>query len=75
MKSWQQLGEVELVEVVGSKGSSALGALSETGVVTTADALGAEDMEALGEDRVLLSGTAARAVQLGLQGEGVWLPP
>ncbi len=54
------------MEVVGSKGGAALGALAKPRVVATPDALGAEDVEALCEDRVLLPCAAARAVQFGL---------
>lgn len=55
------------MEVIGSKGSTTLGTLSETGVITTADALGAEDMETLGEDSVLLPRATAGTVELGLR--------
>lgn len=56
------------MEVVSSKGSSTLGALPEAGVIATANAFRAKDMETLREDRVLLPCTAARAVQFGLAG-------
>ena len=66
------LGQVELVEVVSSEGSSTLGTLSKTRVIATPNALRAEDMETLGKDSIFFTGTAARAVQLGLGrgGEG-----
>ncbi len=54
------------MEVVGSKGCSTLGALAKPRVVAAPDALGAEDVEAFGEDGVLLPCAAARAVQFGL---------
>jgi len=55
------------VEVVGPKCSTTFGTLAEPGVVAVLDALGAEDMEALGEHCVLLASAAAGAVQFGLQ--------
>ena len=53
------------MKVISSKGCTTLRTLSQARVIATPDALGAEDMEALGENRVLSSG-ATRAVQLSL---------
>ena len=57
------------MKVISSEGGATLWTLAEARVVATADALGAEDMEALGKNRVLLTSAAAGAVQLGLWGE------
>lgn len=55
------------MEVVGPEGCVALGALALPGVVARLHALKAEDVEALGEHRVLLAHVAAWARQAGLQ--------
>lgn len=55
------------MEVVGAEGTVALGALPLSGVVTHLETLVAEHVEALGEHRLLVSGVAAGAAQLGLQ--------
>ena len=55
------------MEVIRAKGRPTLGTLAETRVVAIADTLGAEDVETLGEDSVLLARTAAGAVELGLR--------
>ena len=60
--------DVDAVEVVGPEGGVALGALPLPGVVAALDALEAEDVEALGQHRVLLAGVAAGAGQPGLRG-------
>lgn len=62
-----RLGDVDAVEVVGAKGTVALGALPLSGVVTHLETLVAEHVEALGEHRLLVSGVAAGAAQLGLR--------
>lgn len=62
-----ELGDVDAVEVVGAKGTVALGALPLSGVVTHLETLVAEHVETLGEHRLLVSGVAAGAAQLGLQ--------
>jgi len=59
-------GQVDLVEVVGTKWSTTLGALAQSRVVALADTLRTEDMEALGEDRIFLPTAATWTVQLGL---------
>ena len=58
------------MKVISSKGCATLRTLSQARIVATPDALGAEDMEAFGQNRVLLSSGATRAVQLSLVGEG-----
>lgn len=55
------------MEVVGSEGTVALGALSLSGVVTHLQTFVAEDVETLGEHRLLVSRVAAGATQLGLE--------
>ena len=60
-------GEVDLVEIISSKCSTTFWALSQPRIVTTANTFGAEDMEALGEDSVLLSSGTTWTVQLGLR--------
>lgn len=59
-------GDVDAVEVVGAEGTVALGALPLAGVVAHLEALVAEDVEALGEHRLLVPHVAAGAAQLGL---------
>ena len=54
------------MEVISSKSSSTLWAFSESGVIATSDTFRAEDMEAFGEDSILLSSAATWAVQLDL---------
>lgn len=54
------------MKVISSKGSSTLWALPEAGVIATADAFRAKDVETFCEDCVLFPCTAARAVQFGL---------
>lgn len=54
------------MEVVGAEGTVALGALPLAGVVAHLEALVAEDVEALGEHRLLVPHVAAGAAQLGL---------
>ena len=54
------------MEVVGSKGSVTLGALPLPRLVPRPDALGTKDVEALGQNRVFLTGAATGAVQFGL---------
>lgn len=70
--------DVDAVKVIRSKGCIALGALSLAGVVARLDTVKAEDMEAFGEDSVLLACVAAGAGQLGLgrwtSEEGVKVP-
>lgn len=60
--------DIDAVKVVGAKGCIALGALPLAGVIASFDALKAEDVEALGEDSILLACVAAGAGQLGLGG-------
>lgn len=60
------LGDVDAVEVVGAEGTVALGALPLSGVVTHLETFVAEHVETLGEHRLLVSGVAAGAAQLGL---------
>lgn len=62
-----RLGDVNAVEVVGSKGTVTLGALPLSGVVTHLQAFVAEHVEALGEHRLLIAHVAAGAAQLRLQ--------
>lgn len=64
------LGDVDAVKVVGSEGAVALGALPLPGVVAHLQTLVTEDVETLGEHRLLVPGVAAGAAQLGLQTEG-----
>lgn len=59
-------GDVDAVKVVGAEGTVALGALPLAGVVAHLEALVAEDVEALGEHRLLVPHVAAGAAQLGL---------
>lgn len=54
------LADVNAVEVVGSESGVALGALPLTCVVARLDALKAENVEALGQHRVLHPRVAAR---------------
>lgn len=54
------------MKVVGSEGTVALGAFPLSGVVTHLQTFVAEDVETLGEHRLLVSCVAARAAQLGL---------
>lgn len=54
------LADVNAVEVVGSESGVALGALPLTRVVARLDALEAENVEALGQHRVLHPRVAAR---------------
>lgn len=61
------LGDVDAVEVVGAEGTVALGALPLSGVVAHLQTLVAEDVETLGEHRLLVSRVAAGAAQLGLR--------
>ena len=61
------LGEIDFVEIISSKCSTTFRALSQPRIVTTANTLGAEDMEALGEDGVLLSSGTTWTVQFGLR--------
>lgn len=61
-----ELGDVDAVEVVGAEGTVALGALPLPGVVTHLQTFVAEHVETLGEHRLLVSGVAAGAAQLGL---------
>ena len=58
------------MKVISSKGCATLWTLPQARIIATPDALGAEDMEALGENCVLLSSGATRAVQLSLVGGG-----
>lgn len=48
------------MEVIGSEGGVALGALPLTRVIACLNALEAEDVEALGQDRILHPRIAAR---------------
>lgn len=64
----QQLGDVDAVEVVGTEGTVALGALPLSGVVARLQTLVAEHVEALGEHCLLVAGVAARTTQLRLKG-------
>lgn len=61
------LGDVDAVEVVGSESAVALRALPLSGVVTHLQTFVAEDVETLGEHRLLVSCVAAGAAQLGLR--------
>lgn len=63
----RHLGDVDAVEVVGSEGAVALGTLPLPGVVAHLQTLVAEDVETLGEHRLLVPRVAARAAQLRLQ--------
>lgn len=65
--SCSKLGDVDAVEVVGSEGTVALGALSLSGVVTHLETFIAEHVETLGEHRLLVSCVAAGTAQLGLE--------
>lgn len=60
------LGDVDAVKVVCSKGTVALGALPLSGVVAHLQTLVAENVETLGENGLLVSCVAAGAAQLGL---------
>lgn len=55
------------MEVIGTKGSIALGAFPLTGVVARLDAVEAEDVEAFGEHGVLLARVAAGTGELSLR--------
>ena len=61
------LRQIEFVEVISSKCSATLGALAQSRVIATANTLGAEDVETLGENCVFLPGATAGAVELHLQ--------
>lgn len=61
------LGDVNAVKVIGSEGTVALGALPLPGVVAHLQTFVAEDVETLGENRLLVSRVAAWAAQLRLQ--------
>lgn len=54
-------GDVDAVEVVGAESTVAFGALPLAGVVAHLEALVAEDVEALGEHRLLVAHVAAGA--------------
>lgn len=55
------------MEVVGSERTVALGALPLSGVVTHLQTFVAENVETLGEHRLLVSGVTTGATQLGLK--------
>lgn len=63
------LSDVDAVEVVGSKRAVALGALPLSGVVTHLQTFVAENVETLGEHRLLVPRVTAGASQLGLKAE------
>lgn len=64
---WKESTDVDPVEVIGSKGSIALGALTLPGVITCFHTLKAEDVKTLCEDSILFAHVTARAGQAGLQ--------
>lgn len=61
-----ELGDVDAVEVVGPEGTVTFGALPLSGVVARLQTLVAENVETLGEHRLLVAGVAARTTQLRL---------
>ena len=54
------------MKVIRSKSCTTLGTFSQSGIIATADALRAEDVEAFGKNCVLLSSGTAGTVQLSL---------
>lgn len=76
---WKESTDVDPVEVVGTEGCVALGALTLPGVIACFDTLEAEDVEALCEHCILLAHVTAWAGQTGLQdkhySEGPWHCP
>lgn len=64
---YRTLGDVNAVKVIGSEGTVALGALPLSGVVTHLQTFVTENVETLGEDRLLVSRVAAGAAQLRLK--------
>lgn len=62
------------MEVVGTKGRVALGALPLAGLIAAPHALEAENVEALGKDCILLAGITAGAGQprLGQAKASAW---
>lgn len=66
--------DVDAMEVVGTKGSVALGALPLAGLIAAPHALEAEHVEALSKNCILLAGVAAGAGQprLGRAEASAW---
>lgn len=58
---------VDPMEVIGTKGSIALGALALSGVIACFHTLKAEDVKALGEDGILLAHVTAWAGEACLE--------
>ena len=55
------------MEVISTKSSPTLGTLAESRIIAAPNTLGTKDMEAFGENSVLLPRTATWAVKLGLE--------
>ena len=55
------------MEVISTKSSPTLGTLAESRIIAAPNTLGTKDMEAFGENSVLLPCTATWAVELGLE--------
>lgn len=64
---WEDSTDVDPVEVIGSEGGIALGALTLPGVIACFHTLKAEDMKTLCEDSILFAHVTAWAGQAGLQ--------
>lgn len=68
---WKDSTNVDPVEVIGTKGSIALGALTLPGVIPCFHTLKTEDMKALCEHSILFAHVAAWAGQAGLQDRNI----
>lgn len=68
---WKDSTDVDPVEVIGTKGSVALGALTLPGVIARFHTLKAEHMKALCEHSILFAHVAAWAGQAGLQDRNI----
>lgn len=68
---WKESTNVDPMEVVGTKGSITLGALTLPGVIACFHTLKTEDMKALCEHSILFAHVTAWAGQAGLQDRNI----
>lgn len=68
---WKESTDVDPMEVVGTKGSIALGALTLPGVIACFHTLKTEDMKTLCEHSILFAHVTAWAGQAGLQDKNI----
>jgi len=68
---WKESTDVDPMEVIGTKGSIALGALTLPGVIACFHTLKTEDMKALCEHSILFAHVTAWAGQAGLQDRNI----